>query len=147
MTKAISTTTTAVPATTPGLPHPSRRSFIAVIGSSLLAGGSLIIGAVQHAKDASTPTLLLPSSTPIQPRERRPAPMFYPLLSTHPSEAHAIAHIKAMIPQELFHAMLEGGLRQARTFRGRDSATMECVIEAAVEKHGGIIAAMRAGAL
>ena len=39
------------------------------------------------------------------------------------------------------------GLRCAKIYGGRDEQVVQAAIEAAVERHGGILAAMKAGAI
>ena len=63
------------------------------------------------------------------------------------NQANAVMQIRAGLPDDPFLDFLEGGLREARFYKGRDEATMDRIVEAAVEEHGSIIAAMRAGAL
>lgn len=121
----------------------TRRGFLALIGGSLASGGAFISGTVHRAKAAEVPTLLLPPSMSLV----LPEPRSRPLLEVHETQMRAILHVKKMLPDSTFAEWLEGGLRQARFYAGRDTATMERIVEAAVEKHGSIIAAMRAGAI
>ena len=52
-----------------------------------------------------------------------------------------------MVPVGPYLNWLEGGLRVAQMYNGRDEATMDRVITEAKRKHGSIMAAMRAGAI
>ena len=52
------------------------------------------------------------------------------------------------LPRDLHRDWLEAGLRQARPYEaGYDRAAEERRIRAAVEKHGGMVEAIQAGAL
>ena len=118
-----------------------RRGFLALVS------GATVSGCVLFRKAAAAPTLILPSATVIPAPAERPRTFFYPLLSTHESDVHALAHIRAKVPLEVFQDFLEGGLRNAKFYNGRDEATLERVVDAAVERYGSISAARWAGAL
>ena len=107
------------------------------------------MGEITHKSAINRPTLALPKwITPVLTSEPpAPSPDLHPLLTAAGDQAQAMMKIRAGMTDERFLEWLEGGLRQARLFAARDEPTMERVIEAAVEKHGSIIGAMRAGAL
>jgi hypothetical protein len=121
----------------------TRRGFLALIG------GSLVSGTVVAASTNAKPVLLLPPTLSFTPTPAMPGPseMFYPLCAGHESDMHALAHIKQMMPWEPFYDWLEGGLRGARHYNGRSQDVMAEIVDAAIAKHGSIIAARRAGAL
>jgi len=73
--------------------------------------------------------------------------MAQPLLAGHQTQMHAMLHIKGMVPHDYFLEWLEGGLRTARMFNGRDAAEMERRVETATREHGSIIGAIRSGDL
>ena len=121
----------------------TRRDFLGFLGNACF------VGSVLRKEGISRPTLALPRwMDPVLTREPPIASSAqHPLLAGAGSQANAVMQIRTGLPDDYFLDFLEGGLRSARTFRGRDEATMEGAIEAAVEKHGSIIAAMRAGEL
>jgi len=114
-----------------------RRGFFALVG------GAAVSGLVTLRSSAARPTLILP---PALVRDT-PIPAAYPLLAGHPSQMHAMLHIKGMVPHDVFLDWLESGLRGARLYNGRSEAETERRVEAAAREHGSIIDAMRAGAL
>ena len=118
-----------------------RRGFLALVS------GATVTGSVLFRKATAAPMLILPSADLIASPAERPRALFYPLLATHESDVHALAHIRQMMPEEAFHDWLEGGLRSACFYNRRDEATLERIVDAAVAKHGSIIAAKRAGDL
>ncbi len=122
----------------------SRRGFLALVGGSLAAGGALVTGTVRRA-NAATPGLRLPPALEVPPATTGPAAG--PLLARHDSEMQALIHVKRQMPEAAWRDWLEGGLRQADLYGGRDGAALERSIDAAVARHGSLVAAMRAGAL
>jgi len=92
-----------------------RRGFFALVG------GAAVSGLVTLRSSAAQPTLIMPPALVLDP----PVPAAYPLLAAHESQMRAVLHIKTMIPDDYFLDWLEGGLRTARMFKGRDEATME----------------------
>ncbi len=94
-----------------------RRGFFALVG------GAAVSGLVTLRQSAVRPTLIMPSALVVDP-PTIPAGA-YPLLATHETQMRAVLHIKTMIPDDYFQDWLEGGLRTARMFKGRDEATME----------------------
>jgi hypothetical protein len=121
----------------------TRRDFLAFLGNACF------VGSVIRKEGLTRPTLALPYWTmPVLTKEPPVAcPTRHPLLTAAGSQANAVMQIRAGLPDGMFLDFIEGGLRNARMFKGRDQATMDRVIEAAVEKHGSISAAMRAGVL
>ncbi len=121
----------------------TRRDFLGFLGNACFVGG------IVTKEGLTRPTLALPYwTTPVLTKEPPVAcPTRHPLLTAAGSQANAVMQIRAGLPDGMFLDFIEGGLRNARLFKGRDEATMDRVIEAAVEKHGSISAAMRAGAL
>ena len=121
----------------------TRRDFLGFLGNACF------VGSVVRKEGISRPALALPRWVdPVLTREPPIAsPTQHPLLTAAGNQANAVMQIRAGLPDDYFLDFLEGGLRNACMFKGRDEATMEGVIEAAVKKHGSIIAAMRAGAL
>jgi len=96
-----------------------RRGFMAIVG------GAAVTGLVTLRSSAARPTLIMPSALVVD----TPIPAAYPLLAGHESQMHAMLHIKGMVPHDYFLEWLEGGLRTARMFKGRDEATMERLFE------------------
>ena len=121
----------------------SRRDFLGFLGNACFVGN------VVRKEGISRPSLALPRWVdPVLTKEPPVAsPTLHPLLTAAGNQANAVMQIRAGLPDEYFLDFLEGGLRNARLFKGRDEATMDGVIEAAVKEHGSIVAAMRAGAL
>jgi len=94
-----------------------RRGFFALVG------GAAVSGLVTLRQFAVKPTLIMPAALVTDPL---PTPASaYPLLAGHETQMHAMLHIKKMVPHDYFLDWLEGGLRTARMFKGRDEATME----------------------
>jgi len=94
-----------------------RRGFFALVG------GAAVSGLVTLRPSAARPTLIMPPALVVDPPTISASA--YPLLASHPSQMHAMLHIKGMVPHDYFLEWLEGGLRTARMFKGRDEATME----------------------
>jgi len=92
-----------------------RRGFFALVG------GAAVSGLVTLRQSAARPTLIMPPALAVD----TPIPAACPLLAGHESQIHAMLHIKGMVPDDYFLEWLEGGLRTARMFKGRDEATME----------------------
>ena len=120
-----------------------RRDFLGFLGNACF------VGSVIQKEGISRPALALPKwSTPVLTREPPVAsPTLHPLLTAAGSQANAMMQIRAGVPDSLFFDFLEGGLRNARFYDGRDEATLERIVDAAVAQHGSISAARRAGAL
>ena len=121
----------------------TRRDFLGFLGNIAF------VGPIVEMAGISRPALAMPMYLPpILTKEPSAAdPVLHPLLTAAGSQANAMMQIRAGLPDSYFLEMLEGNLRAARTFRGRDEATLGAEVEAAVRRHGSIIAAMRAGAL
>ncbi len=113
----------------------ARRSFLALIGSSVFNG------AVLRPASAAQPTLILPPSASLSSAR--------PLLDAHRSQMDAYLEVARHAPHDMFLDWMEGGLQLAQRHRRApaDLQREEDRIEAAVFQHGSIIAAMRAGAL
>ena len=113
----------------------ARRGFLALVG------GAVFNGAVLRPAGAIQPTLILPPSAAL--------PTARPLLDAHRCQMDAFLEIGRHVPKGVFLDWLENGLQLAERHRRSpaDLAREEARIEAAVAKHGSIIAAMRAGAI
>jgi len=94
-----------------------RRGFFALVG------GAALSGLVTLRQSAARPILIMPPALVVDPLPMPVGP--YPLLAGHESQMQAMLHIKGMVPHDYFLEWLEGGLRTARMFKGRDEATME----------------------
>ena len=113
----------------------ARRGFLAMIGSSVFSGAVLrSVGAVQ-------PTLILPAPSSL--------PVARPLLNACRTQMDAFLEVGRHVPKDMFLDWLENGLQLAERHRRSpvDLVREEERIEAAVARHGSIIAAMRAGAI
>ena len=121
----------------------TRRDFLGFLGNACFVGG------IVTKEGINRPTLMLPHwIKPVLTKEPPVAcPTRHPLLAAAGNQANAVMEIRTALPDNVFLDFLEGGLRNARLFNGRDEAMMDRVTETAVEKHGSIVAAMRAGAL
>jgi hypothetical protein len=121
----------------------TRRDFLGFVDNVCF------IGDFVRKEGITRPALAFPRwVTPVLTKEPPVAsPTLHPLLTSAGNQANAVMKIRAGLTDERFLDFLEGGLRSARLFNGRDEATMDGVIDAALEKHGSLIAAMRAGAI
>ena len=112
-----------------------RRGFLALVG------GAVFNGAVLRPAGAVQPALILPPSASLASAR--------PLLADHRCQMDAFLEIGQHVPKGMFLDWLENGLQLAERHRRSPAnlAREEKRIEAAVAKHGSIIAAMRADAL
>jgi hypothetical protein len=121
----------------------ARRDFLGFVDNVCFMGDFV------RKEGITRPALALPQWVmPVLTKEPPVAsPTLHPLLTAAGSQANAVMKIRAGLTDERFLDFLEEGLRMARRFKGRDEATMDRVIDAEVEKHGSIIAALLAGAI
>ena len=121
----------------------TRRDFLGFLGNVCFVGG------VVYKEGLGRPALALPKwITPVLTREPAvPDPILHPLLTAAGSQANAMMQIRAGLPDSYFLEMLEGNLRSAKFFAGRDDAVVGAQVKEAVAGYGSIIAARRAGAL
>lgn len=113
----------------------TRRHFLALVG------GSAFTGAALQSPSAARATLILPRAAALSSAR--------PLLDAHRCQMDAYLEVARHAPHDMFLDWIESGLQLAQRHRRApaDLQREEDRIEAAVFKHGSIIAAMRAGAL
>lgn len=107
----------------------ARRGFLALVG------GLAIGGPVMSRAGFAQPTLILPPGPTIIPAPAAAEPLL------------TLQHIKQSVPEDAFKSWMFLGLRLAKLYGGQDEQVVQLAIEAAVERHGGIAAAMKAGAI
>ena len=106
-----------------------RRSFLALVG------GLAIGGPVTSRAGFARPTLILPPGPTIMSAPVGAEPIL------------TLQHIRRSVPEDALKSWMFLGLRLAKLYGGRDEQVVQTAIEAAVERHGGILAAMKAGAI
>lgn len=104
-----------------------RRSFLAMVG------GLAIGGPVMARTGFAQPTLILPPGLTILPK----APGAESLLT--------LQHIQRSIPEDAFRSLPRSSVPQI--YGGRDEQVVQAAIDKTVTRHGGILAAMKAGAI
>lgn len=104
-------------------------------GFLALVGGLAIGGPVLSRTGFAQPTLIVPPGPTIIPAPAGAQPLL------------TLQHIQQSVPEDAFKSWMFLGLRLAKLYGGQDEQVVQSAIEAAVDRHGGIAAAMKAGAI
>jgi hypothetical protein len=115
-----------------------RRNFLALVGGTMFSGN------VQQRASAATPTLVLPPRLVAAAPAR---PLLDAMRARGESQMDVFISIGERMPKQAYLDWLEDGLQRSMLFDPPDEAAREREIDAAVKKHGSIVAAVRAGAI